>query len=224
MTPSIDTMTRKSVLITGCSAGGIGSALVEAFQKRNLHVFATARDLSKMTHLDGLPNMTLLPLDPTSVLNVQTAFETVQAHIGGTLDYLVNNADQMIVTPTLNFDIKIVKKLYDINVWGMVRVTVNTPWMGLYAGSKAAMTPITEALRLELTPLGVTVVTVNIGAVRTNTLANDADFKLPTASKYKSIEKEIAGRARGEDGTPRMDPRRLDFPTKDWVGCHEGTV
>ena len=123
MTPSIDTMTRKSVLITGCSAGGIGSALVEAFQKRNLHVFATARDLSKMTHLDGLPNMTLLPLDPTSVLNVQTAFETVQAHIGGTLDYLVNNADQMIVTPTLNFDIKIVKKLYDINVWGMVRVT-----------------------------------------------------------------------------------------------------
>ena len=68
------------------------------------------------------------------------------------------------------------------------------------------MTATTEALRLELAPFGVTVLTVNTGAVRTNGLANGVNFKLPLTSRYKSIEKEIAARARGEDGTPRMEP------------------
>lgn len=68
------------------------------------------------------------------------------------------------------------------------------------------MTAITETLRLELAPFGVTVVTVNTGAVRTNILASGPDFKLPATSRYKSIEKEIASLARGEDGTPRMEP------------------
>ena len=68
------------------------------------------------------------------------------------------------------------------------------------------MTAITEALRLEMTPFGVTVVTVNTGAIKTNTLIDGIDFKLPSTSRYKSIEKEISGRARGEDGTPRTEP------------------
>ena len=146
-------MTPKTVLITGCSAGGIGSALAEAFQKRGMHVFATARDLSKMAHLRSLPHVTLLKLDPTSGPSVQTAVEDVKRQTGRTLDYLVNNAGQTIIMPTLDFDIDTAKSMYDINVWGMVRVMqafaplviaakgtiisissiapcVHTPWMG----------------------------------------------------------------------------------------------
>lgn len=149
-------MTLKSVLITGCSAGGIGSALAEAFQKRQLRVFATARDLSKMSHLQNVPNIQLLELDPTSESSVQAAVKAVAAQTDGTLDYLVNNAGQTIIMPTLDFDIETAKKMYDINVWGMLRVTqafapliiankgtianvssiaprVNTPWMGRLA-------------------------------------------------------------------------------------------
>ena len=143
----------KTVLITGCSAGGIGSALAEAFQKHGVHVFATARDLSKMSHLQTLSHVTLLQLDPTSAPSVQAAVEHVKGQTGGTLDYLVNNAGQTIIMPTLDFDIDTAKSMYDINVWGMVRVTqafaplviaakgtiinissiapcVHTPWMG----------------------------------------------------------------------------------------------
>lgn len=146
-------MSLKTVLITGCSAGGIGSALAEAFQKRNLRVFATARSLSKMSHLEELPNVTLLALDPTSKPSVQAAFESVEAQTGGALDYLVNNAGQTIIMPTLDFEIETAKDMYDINIWGLLRVTqafapliiaakgtivnissiatcVNTPWMG----------------------------------------------------------------------------------------------
>ena len=68
------------------------------------------------------------------------------------------------------------------------------------------MTAITDTLRLELAPFGVKVVTVVTGAVSTNTLSNGVNFELPANSIYKSIEKEIAARARGEDGTPRMEP------------------
>ena len=146
-------MALKSVLITGCSAGGIGSALAEAFQRRDVHVFATARDPSKLSHLGKLPNVTLLTLDPTSTASVEASVELIKAKTSGTLDYLVNNAGQTIIMPTLDFDIETAKSMYDINVWGMVRVTqafaplviaakgtivnissiatsVNTPWMG----------------------------------------------------------------------------------------------
>jgi 1-acylglycerone phosphate reductase len=146
-------MTINSVLITGCSAGGIGSALALAFRKRGLSVFATGRDLSKLSHLADLSNITLLPLNPTSALSVDAAVEKVKAATGGKLDYLVNNAGQTIITPTLDFDIETAKNMYDINVWGTLRVmqafsdlviaakgtfinicsistSVNTPWMG----------------------------------------------------------------------------------------------
>ena len=116
-------MPLKSVLITGCSAGGIGFALAQEFQKRNFHVFATARDPAKMSQLDKRPNVTLITLDVTSLSSVQKAVDIVRAHTGGTLDYLVNNAGQTLIMPTLDFDIETAKAMYDINMWGMVRVT-----------------------------------------------------------------------------------------------------
>ena len=116
-------MALKSVLITGCSAGGIGSALVEVFQKSNLHVFATARDPTKMSHLKALPNVVLLTLDPTLPESVQAAMERVKQETGGTLDYLVSNAGQTLMAPILDFDIETAKSMYDINLWGAVRVT-----------------------------------------------------------------------------------------------------
>lgn len=116
-------MTLKSVLITGCSEGGIGSALALAFQKRNLQVFATARDPSKMAHLSDLPNVILLQLNPTSQSSVEEAAKVVSARTGGVLDYLINNAGQTMTAPTLDIDIDKAKEMYEINVWGLIRVT-----------------------------------------------------------------------------------------------------
>ena len=66
------------------------------------------------------------------------------------------------------------------------------------------MTQISDTLRMELAPFSGKVVTVMTGAIASETLAPEKQFKMPPTSRYRSIEKEIAGRARGDDGVPRM--------------------
>ena len=62
---------------------------------------------------------------------------------------------------------------------------------GLYHSSKAAVTILSETLRLELAPLGVTVVTGMIGVVASNFASNDTWPGLKEGSLYKCIELEI---------------------------------
>jgi len=85
------TTVQKTVLITGCSLGGIGDALAQSFHRKGLRVFATARDLSKVQHLKEM-GMTVLPLDIVDSLSIKTAVESVKEATSGTLDVLVNNA------------------------------------------------------------------------------------------------------------------------------------
>jgi 1-acylglycerone phosphate reductase len=82
---------KKSVLITGCSEGGIGDALAQEFHNKGLHVFATARDLAKVAHLKVL-GLEILQLDVTSQESIQNTVDEVQKATGGKLDFLVNNA------------------------------------------------------------------------------------------------------------------------------------
>ena len=112
-----------SVLITDCSADSIGCTLAYAFQNRGMHVFAAARDLSKISYLQTFSQVTLLTLDPAFAPSVQAAVEEVQRQTGGNLHCLVNNAGHPIVMPTEKFDIETAKSMYGINVWGMLHVT-----------------------------------------------------------------------------------------------------
>lgn len=124
----------KTVLITGTSAGGIGSALAQAFQKRGLHVFATARDASKIDHgLAELPNVSLLTLDVTSSSSISAAVAAVRAHTSagdgrhgghhGSLDYLVNNAGAGQVAPFLDVELEEARRVFEVNFWGVLAVT-----------------------------------------------------------------------------------------------------
>lgn len=148
--------TPKSILITGCSDGGIGSALAHVFQSRGYYVFATARTLSKMSELAKLSHVTLLTLDVMQSSHIAAATESVQRHTGGTLDYLINNAGRNHFSPILDANIDECKRIFDINLWGSLAVTqafaplvikakgtivnitsisghVNVPWMGTFS-------------------------------------------------------------------------------------------
>ncbi|KAF3070856.1 NADPH-dependent 1-acyldihydroxyacetone phosphate reductase [Daldinia childiae] len=230
---------RKTALITGCSEGGIGHALVKEFQARGLHVFATARSVSKMSSLGSLPHVTLLPLDVTSSESLAAAAAAVSAETSGKLDFLVNNAGQQIIMPLLDFDMAQAKAMYDVNVFGaaaavqafaplliaakgtIVNMTSITglmypPYMSFYAGTKSSLISISEGMRLELKPFGVKVATIIVGAVHTNIFANAPEHKLPPNSLYKGAEKEIAARATGQDVGERLGTRE-DF-SRELVG------
>jgi 1-acylglycerone phosphate reductase len=116
--------TTKSVLVTGCSDGGLGSAIALTFAQRGLLVFATARNTAKMSKLANLPNVRLLTLDVTKPEDVRAAVASVKKETGGLLDFLVNNAGQARYVPMLdeNPDAGPAKELFELNVWSQLRM------------------------------------------------------------------------------------------------------
>ncbi|KAI0532010.1 oxidoreductase [Xylaria digitata] len=194
-------MSPKTVLMTGCSVGGIGAAVASALAKQSHYIFATARKVTKIPEeLTALPNVTILALDISSPESLAEAVNVV-ATSGRQLDVLFNNAGAGYSMPVLDIDIEKAKQVYEINVWGTLHViqafnslliqskgriinmstcgaAVNTPWictlLTSYLSSKAALTKLLEILRLELSPFGVTVAT---GLGRVTVMAGVVDRK-----------------------------------------------
>lgn len=117
-----DKNTKPTVLITGCSDGGLGSALALAFHDAGFHVYATARDGAKMGQLYAVaaarPGLETLPLDVQSAASIAGCAARVPR-----LDVLVNNAGAMMTMPVADVSIPQAKALFDTNVWGVLAVT-----------------------------------------------------------------------------------------------------
>lgn len=116
-------MSEKTVLITGCSEGGLGEALGKAFRAQGFRVLATVRNMSKSGFLTEIPGIEILELDVTSEDSVRQCAKAVEKITGGSLDVLVNNAGAGLVLPLLDTPIDAAKKIYDVNVWGMLSMT-----------------------------------------------------------------------------------------------------
>jgi 1-acylglycerone phosphate reductase len=138
---------RKTCLITGCSSGGVGSALAEVFKDKGYHVFATARSPAKIPQsLHTVPNVTVLALDVTSTESIAAAVKTIKNATGGKLDVLINNAGHGLNMPALDTSIAEAKKLFNTNFFAILEmvqafrhmlirakgVVVNNSSMGAY--------------------------------------------------------------------------------------------
>ncbi|KAL8968539.1 MAG: hypothetical protein Q9183_002419 [Haloplaca sp. 2 TL-2023] len=214
-----------TVLITGCSEGGLGDALAREFSKKGYHGFAALRNLNKAANYSKTPNLIhVVSLDVTSSESIGDLKADLQSRLPeGKLDVLINNAGFGATGPLLEADLTIVRQIYEVNVVGLWAVTqaftpelmaakgkvVNIssvgailpmPWEGLYHSSKAAVTIMSETLRLELAPLGVTVVTAMLGKIESNFHINDSWQGLPASSNYKSVDTQIARTAEGKIG------------------------
>ncbi|KAI1003161.1 hypothetical protein K3495_g5039 [Podosphaera aphanis] len=215
-------MVEKSVLITGTSEGSIGSALAIEFHRRGLRVFATARNLAKVKHLERL-GLEIIPLDVTDSTSILAAVKSVTDRTGGSLDILVNNAGGGFTSPLLDADLTAAKKVFDLNLFAPLAVTqafipllVNAhglvvnigsiagalpyPWQGIYNASKAAVNQLTETLRIELAPLGVRTMLVVTGIIKTNFVANlPTKAVLPTNSFYWPAREEVTEVMQGKE-------------------------
>ncbi|KAL5494967.1 AYR1 [Sanghuangporus weigelae] len=219
--------TKNVVLITGCSKGGIGYHLCEEFAKRGCIVYATARNLDSMDGLEH-PSIRRLQLEVTSDESVQGAVDDVIAE-EGRIDVLVNNAGGICIGPVVEVPMEEVKRTFDVNVYGALRTArtvvphmaarkkgiivnigsvsgeVPTPWNGIYCASKAALHSLTSVLQMECQPLGISVVLVAPGSIKSNLADNQAKrFNLPPTSLYQSFLQQMHRRMYTSQGRGSM--------------------
>ncbi len=184
----------KVILVTGASSG-FGLATVELLARQGHHVFAAMRDVQgkNAVHMAALKQQGIetVELDVTQPETIANAVETVLG-IAGKIDVLVNNAGVAAAGVSEAFDAEQLKALFDVNVFGVHRVTqavlpsmrqrqdglvinvgsilgrVTFPFFGLYGASKFAVEAMTESYRYELSQQGVDVALVQPSAYPTN--------------------------------------------------------
>lgn len=180
--------------ITGASRG-FGFEITKAALGAGDKVVAAVRSNPDklMTQLENNENLFVTLLDVT---NEGQAYEAAKKAIDkfGRIDVLVNNAGYGLLSAVEEASAEEVKKDYTTNVFGTLNVIrAVLPYMrkqrrghvinissvgglrgsvgwGLYASTKFAVEGFTEAMALELTPLGIHATAVEPGYFRTNFL------------------------------------------------------
>lgn len=181
-----------AVVVSGASTG-IGAACALHLDGLGFRVFAGVRKPGDGEALSrrASPRLVPLALDVTDPASIASATDAVARTVGPAGLYgLVNNAGIVVAGPLELLPPAELRRLFEVNVIGQVAVTqaflpllrrargriVNmssisgrmaTPLLGPYAASKFALEALTDALRLELQPWGITVSLVEPGAVAT---------------------------------------------------------
>jgi NAD(P)-dependent dehydrogenase (short-subunit alcohol dehydrogenase family) len=212
---------QRTVLITGWSSG-IGAALATELHRRGHRVYATARRPETLAPLQAL-GIATHALDVNDDASIASAMSHVQGEMGH-LDILVNNAGFSQVGAVVDLTREDLRRQYETNVIAPVAViraalpllraaraaqrkvavvnvgsivgVLTTPFAGAYCSSKAAIHSLSDALRMELAPFGIAVVTIQPGGVRSAFGDHaEAAIRLPADSLYRPVEKGIRARA-----------------------------
>ena len=172
-----------TAFVTGANRG-LGLRFATLLRDRGATVYAGARDPGSVT-LDGVVPVRIDVTDPASVAAAAAAAPGV--------DLLVNNAGTFATGPLLGDDDALTRELAT-HVLGPLAVTrafapsltasggavvnvlsalswVTLPGTGAYSVAKAAGWALTNGLRLELAPHGVTVTSVHVGYMDTDMAA-----------------------------------------------------
>jgi short-subunit dehydrogenase len=185
-----------AILITGCSSG-IGKVTAAHLAANGHNVYATARDPAKLTELAEAGCKTLA-LDVTDEASMKAAVAAV-VEAEGAVGVLINNAGFSQSGAVEATPMDAIRKLYETNVFGAVRLTqlalpgmrrqgagriinvssvagrVTMPGSGVYSSTKFAIEAFSDALRFEVAGFGIHVVVIEPGPTRTNftDVAND---------------------------------------------------
>jgi len=181
-------------IITG-AARGFGQQISKAVLATGDVVIATVRSRPEelKAQLGNHPNLHVAILDITNEDQARNvAAEAVKNF--GRIDVLVNNAGSGLLSAVEEGTDEEVKRNYETNVFGLLKVTravlphmrrqrsghvinfssvgglLGSAGWGLYCSTKFAVEGITEAMAIELAPLGIHATTVEPGYFRTDFL------------------------------------------------------
>jgi NAD(P)-dependent dehydrogenase (short-subunit alcohol dehydrogenase family) len=192
----VDSSAHRTWFVTGTSSG-IGRALVVAALERGDRVAATARDTEPLTDLVGrFPDQ--LVVAELDVRDEEAARAAVQRTVDafGRIDVVVNNAAYGLFGAVEATTDKQAKELFDTNVHGVLNVLraalpvlrrqraghvvqmsalfghMAWPGCGILAATKHAVGGLTEALAIELAPLGISCTMIEPAQLATPFVAN----------------------------------------------------
>lgn len=219
-------------LITGCSTG-FGRELAKLVLARGWRAVVTARDPSKVADIaEGHGDRALvLPLDVTQRAQIDEVVAQALKKFGA-IDALVNNAGYGYLAAIEEGEDEAVRAMFETNMFGLIDMTkavlpimreqrsgiiVNVsslggirgaPAMGYYNGTKFAVEGISEALALEVRPLGIDVLIVEPGPFRTNWSSGSIKHSKTRIDAYDETAGERTRQVAARSGKQAGDPVR----------------
>lgn len=226
-------MTRRW-FITGGTPGNFGMAFAEAALEAGDRVVLTSRrpnELAAWARRYG-DRVLVVSLDVTDAAQVQAAVRQAEEHFGG-IDVLVNNAGRGWYGSIEGMDESSVRAMFELNFFGVLSVTravlpgmrargsgwivnvssvaglVSAVGFGYYSATKFAIEAVTDALREEVAAQGISVLTVEPGAFRTNAYSGFANE--PVAEpipEYREMLEQVRATFVEMNGVQPGDPHR----------------
>ncbi len=212
-------MKKRTVLITGTSSG-IGREIVRQFLEKGFRVIATARRIESIRDFNS-ENVIPFKLDVTKDDEINSLVRFLEKEKLN-INILVNNAGFGLMGPAAETAVEKYKEVFETNFFGQIKLTqsllpfipksndsriVNigsisgvlpTPFASPYCASKAAFNSFSDALRMELKPFKIKVISVQPGAVKSD-FGKNASIKtsdaLQDSKMYKDYVEKIRRRA-----------------------------
>ncbi|WP_415921386.1 SDR family oxidoreductase [Tateyamaria sp. SN6-1] len=187
-------MTKKSVLITGCSSG-IGYAAAHGMRDRGWRVFAACRKAEDCARLksEGFDSPRIDYEEPGTIA---AGLAEVLEATGGTLDALFNNGAYGVPGAVEDLPTDALRAIFEANFFGWHDLTrrvlpvmraqghgrivqcssvlgfVTLPWRGAYNSTKFALEGLTDTLRVEMRDTPIHVILIEPGPVTSRIRAN----------------------------------------------------
>ncbi|HEV3169234.1 MAG TPA: oxidoreductase [Actinocrinis sp.] len=187
-TPPPTPTSAKIALVTGASSG-IGEATALKLQSLGYTVYGAARRVDRMAQL-AEQGVRVFSMDVTDDASMEAGVERIISE-SGRIDVLVNNAGYGSYGAVEDVPLDEARAQFDVNVFGAVRLIqlvlphmraqrsgtiinissmggkIYTPFGGWYHGTKFALEALSDCLRLEAQPFGISVVVVEPGGIQT---------------------------------------------------------
>ncbi|CAE6459935.1 unnamed protein product, partial [Rhizoctonia solani] len=223
--------------ITGCSTG-MGREFALALLNLGQKVIATARDVERIRDIEHAGGA-VMSVDVTWSPEKLKEVATNAIEIYGSVDYVINNAGYACQGAVEELSHQETYDLFNTNVFGVLNITrsflphlrerrsggiiiissfvsrQHFPGITTYSAAKAAVSRLGEGLKAEVEPLGIKVLSIDLGLFRTNAFKRDTNLKKATHAipDYKSINDSYDGfrdKAIGnEPNDPKLGVRRI---------------